>query len=191
MDKYQQIQEDAENIVFEYALSQKQIASLRNRLRKLTSRRKQWIQTAILTVLMLIMLADWIVNHIFSWLLIAVMAVLALMWVTPLLDWTAFKRKYGKRLRFSLEEDKIVIFQTDPDDDEGFPSEVKLLLEREADIQAQEHADMFLLYRGDDCYAIPYEALDGKMRDQVRDYFSRNGLLKGEGHIDGIEKNSI
>jgi len=86
MDKYQQIQEDAENIVFEYTLSQKQIASLRNRLRKLTSRRKQWIQTAILTVLMLIMLADWIVNHIFSWLLIAVMAVLALMWVTPLLD---------------------------------------------------------------------------------------------------------
>jgi len=191
MDKYQQIQEDAENIVFEYTLSQKQIASLRNRLRKLTSRRKQWIQTAILTVLMLIMLADWIVNHIFSWLLIAVMAVLALMWVTPLLDWTAFKRKYGKRLRFSLEEDKIVIFQTDPDDDEGFPSEVKLLLEQEADIQAQEHADMFLLHRGDDCYAIPYEALDGKMRDQVRDYFSRNGLLKGEGHIDGIEKNSI
>ena len=191
MDKYQQIQEDAENIVFEYALSQKQIASLRNRLRKLTSRRKQWIQTAILTVLMLIMLADWIVNHIFSWLLIAVMAVLALMWVTPLLDWTAFKRKYGKRLRFSLEEDKIVIFQTDPDDDEGFPSEVKLLLEREADIQAQEHADMFLLYRGDDCYAIPHEVLDEKMRDQVRDYFSRNGLLKGEGHIDGIEKNSI
>ena len=191
MDKYQQIQEDAENIVFEYTLSQKQIASLWNRLRKLTSRRKQWIQTAILTVLMLIMLADWIVNRIFSWLLIAVMAVLALMWVTPLLDWTAFKRKYGKRLRFSLEEDKIVIFQTDPDDDEGLPSEVKLLLEQEADIQAQEHADMFLLYRGDDCYAIPYEALDGKMRDQVRDYFSRNGLLKGEGHIDGIEKNSI
>jgi len=182
MDKYQQIQEDAENIVFEYALSQKQIASLRNRLRKLTSRRKQWIQTAILTVLMLIMLADWIVNHIFSWLLIAVMAVLALMWVTPLLDWTAFKRKYGKRLRFSLEEDKIVIFQTDPDDDKSLPNEVKLLLEQETDIQVQEQADMFLLYRGDDCYAIPYEALDEKMRDRVRDYFSRNGLLKGEGH---------